>query len=306
MGRYIVKRILTTIPVLIGVMLVIFIMLSVIPGDPVTVMMKEHVKPELIEKLKESKGLDDPALVRFFRYLWDALHGDLGVSYKLNRNVTDLIMDAFPHTVKLTVFAALVAWAIGIPAGIFSAIKKNTIIDRLFMSGSLIGVSMPVFWAALLLQYIFAFKLGWVPVSGYRTLSHMILPAIVLGWSSAGTIARLTRSNLHEIMRNDYIRTARAKGLRERAVVVKHALKNAMLPVVTVMAIQVASLLSGAVITETIFGIPGVGRLAVDAIGNRDMPLLQGTVLFTTVLIILGNLVADLLYSVLDPKIRVE
>ncbi len=306
MGRYIVKRILTTIPVLIGVMLVIFIMLSVIPGDPVTVMMKEHVKPELIEKLKESKGLDDPALVRFFRYLWDALHGDLGVSYKLNRNVTDLIVDAFPHTVKLTVFAALVAWAIGIPAGIFSAIKKNTIIDRLFMSGSLIGVSMPVFWAALLLQYIFAFKLGWVPVSGYRTLSHMILPAIVLGWSSAGTIARLTRSNLLEIMRNDYIRTARAKGLRERAVVVKHALKNAMLPVVTVMAIQVASLLSGAVITETIFGIPGVGRLAVDAIGNRDMPLLQGTVLFTTVLIILGNLVADLLYSVLDPKIRVE
>ncbi len=306
MGRYIVKRILTTIPVLIGVMLVIFIMLSVIPGDPVTVMMKEHVKPELIEKLKESKGLDDPALVRFFRYLWDALHGDLGVSYKLNRNVTDLIMDAFPHTVKLTVFAALVAWAIGIPAGIFSAIKKNTIIDRLFMSGSLIGVSMPVFWAALLLQYIFAFKLGWVPVSGYRTLSHMILPAIVLGWSSAGTIARLTRSNLLEIMRNDYIRTARAKGLRERAVVVKHALKNAILPVVTVMAIQVASLLSGAVITETIFGIPGVGRLAVDAIGNRDMPLLQGTVLFTTVLIILGNLVADLLYSVLDPKIRVE
>lgn len=306
MGRYIVKRILTTIPVLVGVMLVIFIMLSVIPGDPVTVMMKEHVKPELIEKLKESKGLDDPALVRFFRYLWDALHGDLGVSYKLNRNVTDLIMDAFPHTVKLTVFAALVAWAIGIPAGIFSAIKKNTIIDRLFMSGSLIGVSMPVFWAALLLQYIFAFKLGWVPVSGYRTLSHMILPAIVLGWSSAGTIARLTRSNLLEIMRNDYIRTARAKGLRERAVVVKHALKNAMLPVVTVMAIQVASLLSGAVITETIFGIPGVGRLAVDAIGNRDMPLLQGTVLFTTVLIILGNLVADLLYSVLDPKIRVE
>ena len=306
MGRYIVKRILTTIPVLIGVMLVIFIMLSVIPGDPVTVMMKEHVKPELIEKLKESKGLDDPALVRFFRYLWDALHGDLGVSYKLNRNVTDLIVDAFPHTVKLTIFAALVAWVIGIPAGIFSAIKKNTIIDRLFMSGSLIGVSMPVFWAALLLQYIFAFKLGWVPVSGYRTLSHMILPAIVLGWSSAGTIARLTRSNLLEIMRNDYIRTARAKGLRERAVVIKHALKNAMLPVVTVMAIQVASLLSGAVITETIFGIPGVGRLAVDAIGNRDMPLLQGTVLFTTVLIILGNLVADLLYSVLDPKIRVE
>lgn len=306
MGRYIVKRILTTIPVLLGVMLVIFIMLSVVPGDPVTVMMKEHVKPDLIEKLKESKGLNDPVILRFFRYLGDTLKGDLGVSYKLNRNVTDLIVEAFPHTLKLTIFAALVAWAIGIPAGILSAVKKNTLIDRLFMSGSLIGVSMPVFWAALLLQYVFAFKLGWVPVSGYKTLSHMILPAIVLGWSSAGTIARLTRSNLLEVMRNDYIRTARAKGLSERAVVVGHALKNAMLPVVTVMAIQVASLLSGAVITETIFGIPGVGRLAVDAISNRDMPLLQGTVLFTTVLIILGNLVADLLYSVLDPKIRVE
>ena len=268
--------------------------------------MKEHVKPDLIEKLKESKGLNDPVIVRFFRYLWDSLHGDLGVSYKLNRNVTDLIVDAFPHTLKLTIFAALVAWAIGIPAGIISAVKKDTIVDRLFMSGSLIGVSMPVFWAALLLQYVFAFQLGWVPVSGYRTISHMILPAIVLGWSSAGTIARLTRSNLLEVMRNDYIRTARAKGLRERSVVVRHALKNAMLPVVTVMAIQVASLLSGAVITETIFGIPGVGRLAVDAISSRDMPLLQGTVLFTTALIILGNLVADLLYSVLDPKIRVE
>ena len=306
MGRYIVKRVLSTIPVLLGVMLIIFIMLSVVPGDPVTVMMKEHVKPDLIEKLKESKGLNDPVIVRFFRYLWDSLHGDLGVSYKLNRNVTDLIVEAFPHTLKLTIFAALVAWAIGIPAGIISAVRKNTMVDRLFMSGSLIGVSMPVFWAALLLQYVFAFKLGWVPVSGYKTISHMILPAIVLGWSSAGTIARLTRSNLLEVMRNDYIRTARAKGLKERSVVVGHALKNAMLPVVTVMVIQVASLLSGAVITETIFGIPGVGRLAVDAISNRDMPLLQGTVLFTTALIILGNLVADLLYSVLDPRIRVE
>jgi len=165
---------------------------------------------------------------------------------------------------------------------------------------------MPVFWAALMLQYVFAFKLKMLPVSGYETWRHLLMPAIVLGWSSAGTIARLTRSSLLEIMKNDFVRTARAKGLREMGVVVGHALKNAMLPVVTMMAIQVASLLSGAVITESVFGIPGIGRLAVNSIQNRDMPLLQGTVVFTTILIIAGNLVADILYSVIDPRIRVE
>ena len=174
------------------------------------------------------------------------------------------------------------------------------------MSVSLFGVSMPVFWGALLLQYVFAYKLKVFPVSGYKTWMHLALPAIVLGWSSAGTIARLTRSSLLEIMQNDFIRTARAKGASESIVVVGHALKNALLPVVTMMAIQISSLLSGAVITESIFSIPGIGRLAVDAISNRDMPLLQGTVLFTTVLIIGGNLVADILYSVIDPRIRCE
>jgi len=168
------------------------------------------------------------------------------------------------------------------------------------------GVSMPIFWAALLLQYVFAFKLKLLPVSGHSSIKHLIMPAIVLGWSSAGTIARLTRSSLLEIMKNDFVRTARAKGLKETGVVVGHALKNAMLPVVTVMAIQVASLLSGAVITESVFGIPGIGRLSVNAIQNRDMPLLQGTVVFTTILIIAGNLIADILYSVIDPRIRVD
>ena len=251
-------------------------------------------------------GLDDPVIVRFFKYIINAIRGDLGMSYKLKRDVTDLIKDAFPNTVKLALFAAVIAWIVGIPAGIISAIKQNTIIDRLFMSVSLFGVSMPVFWGALLLQYVFAYKLKVFPVSGYKTWMHLALPAIVLGWSSAGTIARLTRSSLLEIMQNDFIRTARAKGASESIVVVGHALKNALLPVVTMMAIQISSLLSGAVITESIFSIPGIGRLAVDAISNRDMPLLQGTVLFTTVLIIGGNLVADILYSVIDPRIRCE
>ena len=304
--KYIVKRILISIPVLIGVMLIIFLLLNVVPGDPITLMMKEHIKPELIERMREQMGLDKPVLVRFALYMKDAIRGDFGVSYKLNRNVTSLILNAFPHTVRLSVFAALIAWIIGIPAGIISAVKQNSFTDRFFMSFSLMGVSMPVFWAALMLQYVFAFRLKLLPVSGYETWKHLLMPAIVLGWSSAGTIARLTRSSLLEIMKNDFVRTARAKGLKENSVVVGHALKNAMLPVVTMMAIQVASLLSGAVITESVFGIPGIGRLAVNSIQNRDMPLLQGTVVFTTILIIAGNLVADILYSVIDPRIRVE
>ena len=196
------------------------------------------------------------------------------------------------------------AWIIGIVAGIIAAVRQNKLLDRLFMGGALIGVSMPVFMTALVLQYLFAFKFKWFPVSGFDSFRAMILPAIVLGWNSAGSIARMTRSNLVEIMQNDFIRTARAKGLLESGVIVKHALKNAMLPVVTMMALQVSSMLSGAVLTESVFGVPGIGRLAVNAIETRDMPLLQGTVIFTTILIIAGNLVADLLYNVLDPRIR--
>lgn len=300
------KRILVSIPVLIGVVFIIFVMLRVVPGDPVANMMKEHVKPDVMERMREEMGLNKPLIVQFFTYIGNALHGDFGTSYKLGRPVGDLIFQAFPKTIKLACCAALVAWLIGIPAGIVSAIRQNTIVDRLFMGTALLGVSMPVFWAALVFQYFFAYKWGWLPVSGYETWAHMVLPSVVLGWSSAGTIARLTRSNLLEVMQEDFIRTARAKGMKETGVILFHALKNSMLPVITMMAIQVASLLSGAVITESIFCIPGIGRLAVDAISDRDMPLLQGTVLFTTVLIIVGNLVADILYSFIDPRIRTE
>lgn len=306
MAKKIINRILISIPVLIGVVLLIFWMLNVVPGNPAAIMLKEHVKPDVIERMTEYYGLNDPILVQFGRYVLNALHGDFGISYKLNRDVTGLILDAFPYTVKLAVFAAVVAWLIGIPAGIVSAVRKNSLVDRLFMGVSLLGVSMPVFWAALLFQYLFAYKLGWFPVSGTEGFRSYVLPAIVLGWSSAGTIARLTRSNLLETLEEDYIRTAWAKGRGQTGVIVRHAFKNALLPVITMMAIQVASLLSGAVITETVFAIPGVGRLAVDAISSRDMPLLQGTVIFTTALIILGNLIADVLYSVIDPRIRAD
>ncbi|MDR1967018.1 MAG: ABC transporter permease [Synergistaceae bacterium] len=306
MARYILRRFLISIPVLVGVALILFLLLNVVPGDPVTLMMGEHIKPALIEAFRARMHLDDPVLVRFGRYMLGALRGDFGVSYKLQREVSGLIWQAFPHTVKLTIYSAFVSWIIGIPAGIFSAVKHNTLIDRSLMGFSLMGVSLPIFWAGLLMQYVFASRLGWLPVTGYYSIKYYIMPSVVLGWSSAGTVARLTRSNLLEIMKNDFIRTARAKGLSEPSVVACHALKNAMLPVITVMALQVAGLLGGAVMTESVFGIPGIGRIAVDAITHRDMPLLQGTILFTTAIVIAGNLAADIMYAFLDPRIRVE
>jgi peptide/nickel transport system permease protein len=306
MLMFALRRILVSVPVLIGITLILFVMLNVVPGDPIALMMKEHASPDVIERVRAQMHLDDPMITRYLRFLWSALQGDLGNSIKLNRPVTGLILKAFPNTLMLAVCAALVSWIIGIPAGILSAVRRDSLLDRFFMGFSLLGVSMPIFWSALLLQYVFAMQLKLLPVSGFYGWQYMVLPAVALGWSSAGVIARLTRSSLLEVMRLDYIRTARAKGLRETGVITRHALKNALIPVVTIMAIQVAGLLSGAVITEAVFSIPGVGRITVNAISSRDMPLLQGAVLFATVLVILGNLVADILYSVLDPRIRAQ
>ncbi len=303
MAKHIAKRILITIPVLLGLVFLVFFMLNVVPGDPVTVMMREHVKEDLIDRMRQSMHLDDPFIVRYFRYIWDMLHGDLGISWKLNRPVTGLIANAFPYTLKLAVASSLFSWIMGIPVGIISAVKKNSLLDHLSMGISLFGVSMPVFWVALILQNTFK---NVLPISGADSWQCYILPTIVLGWSSAGRIARLTRSNLLDVLRSDYIRTARSKGLSPLKVINRHALKNALIPVITVMAIQISSLLSGAAITESVFAMPGVGGLAVEAIKKRDMPLLQGTVIFTAVLIIAGNLLADVLYSVIDPRIRVE
>ncbi len=302
--KYFLKRVIGTIPVLLGVVLLIFIMLRIIPGSPVLVMLGEHYDQETIERLTELMGLDQPLLVQFFDYVKGALMGDLGISYRYQRPVADMIMDALPYTVKLAVMAALFAWVMGIVSGIIAAVNNNNFIDRLFMGVSLLGVSMPIFMTSLVLQYIFSFKLGILPMTEDGSMVSMILPAIALGWNSAGSVARMTRSSLIEAMQADYIDTAKAKGLLRGAVILKHALRNSLLPVVTMMALQLSSMLSGAVITESVFAIPGIGRLATEAISNRDMPVLQGTVLFTTVIVIAGNLLADMLYSVLDPRIR--
>lgn len=302
--KRVLGRLLSMIPVLLGVMLLIFIMLRVVPGDPVSILLGEHYSQETVERLTRAMNLDKPLFEQFVSYVAGALRGDLGVSYAMKRPVTELILRAFPYTLKLTVLALIFAWGIGLTTGIIAAITKNKAPDRIFMAFSLAGVSMPIFMAALILQYFLAYRLKLVPVTSNGSLVSMILPAIALGWNSAGSVARMTRSSLIDVMMSDYIDTARAKGLTRSAVIFRHALKNSMLPVITMMTLQLSSMLSGAVVTESVFAIPGIGRLATDAIQNRDMPLLQGTILFTTILVMLGNLLADLLYTVLDPRIR--
>ena len=306
MAKNILTRVLQTLVVLIGVAFLIFVMLRIVPGNAVTTMMGEHVNAEAVERMTRELGLDQPVPVQFWRYLTGALRGDFGTSYSLNRSVSELIAAAFPNTVRLALAAAAVAWAVGILCGIIAAVKKNGLLDHLFMGFSLLGVSMPVFMAAMVLQYLLAYKLKLFPISGVSSWKGYVLPAIALGWNSAGSVARLTRSTLVEVLQEDYIDTARAKGRRQLGVIAAHALRNALLPVVTMMAVQLSSLLSGAVICETVFSVNGVGRLAVQAIEGRDIPLLQGPVLFSTLLVVLGNLAADCLYAVLDPRIRKE
>lgn len=307
MTKFILRRLATAIVLILGITAITFFLLNVVPGDPVTLMMKEHISPDVIARVRAEMGLDDPVFVRYWRFLIGMLQGKFGYSYKLNRDVGGLILNAFPNTIRLSAAALLVAWCLGIPAGIISAIKHNTIYDYASMIFALLGVSMPVFWSALLLQYFFGLRLGWLPISGLSDgIKSYILPAIVLGWGSSASIARLTRSSLLEVMRTDYIRTAYAKGLRQLPVIVHHALQNSMLPVVTIMAIQIAALLSGSVITESIFGIAGVGRISVGAIQSRDMPLLQGAVVFESVLVVCGNMLADIAYGFLDPRIRFD
>lgn len=303
----ILKRVVQTVFILLGVALLIFLMLRIIPGNAIVTMMGEHTNPEAIERMTAELGLDQPFYVQFWMYLKGVLTGDLGTSYSLNRPVSELISTAFPNTVRLAIAAALVAWIVGILCGIIAAVRKNGILDHTFMGFSLLGVSVPVFMVAMVLQYLLAYKLKLFPISsGNAGWIGYVLPAIALGWNSAGSIARLTRSTLMEVLQEDYIDTARAKGYRQLYVIVNHALRNAVLPVITMMAVQLSSLLSGAVICETVFSINGIGRLAVQAIEGRDIPLLQGTILFSTVIVILGNLIADCLYSVLDPRIRKE
>jgi peptide/nickel transport system permease protein len=306
MRPYLVRRLLLTLPVVLGVVTLVFLLIHLIPGDPVDIMLGEAALPADRDALREALGLDRPMLEQFGSFLWGLCRGDLGVSLQQRRPVSTLIREHYPATLQLTLAAMLISLLIALPAGVVSGIRQYSFWDHSTMFMALLGVSMPNFWLGPLLIWIFSIQLGWFPVSGKGGLSHLLLPALTLGASMAAIVARMTRSSVLEVLRQDYVMTARAKGLSEARIILKHVLRNAMLPVLTVVGLQFGALLTGSIITETIFSWPGLGTLMVKAIQTRDYPLVQGCVLVIALSYVLVNLLTDLLYGVIDPRIRYE
>lgn len=308
MGRYIARRLLAAIPVLMGVILVVFILSTLVPGDPARILSGQRGDPATIERIRHEMGLDLPWYVQMIRFYGDALTLNLGRSYRNNMKVTQAVISRIPASAQLAGASMLIAIPLGMILGIISAVKQYSIWDYASMLLALLGVSTPVFFAGLLMIVVFCVLLGWLPGTGYGdgSLTYLILPAITLGIRPAALIARITRSSMLEVVRQDYIRTARSKGVHERAVVLRHALRNAMIPVVTVIGVDVPSLLSGAILTETIFCWPGIGRLAYEAVVNRDFPIQRGVVLFMALIFLAATLIVDLSYGLFDPRVRYE
>ncbi|MCI2058456.1 MAG: ABC transporter permease [Oscillibacter sp.] len=309
MHKYIIKRLLMLIPVIIGVTFIVFFILNLSPGDPAAMILGDQATAEALAMKREELGLNDPMLVRYAHYMGGLLHGDMGVSYKNSISVWGQVVDRFPNTAILAVAAILVALLIGIPTGIISAKKQYSAMDNISMVLALIGVSMPVFWLGLLMVILFALKLGWLPSQGMGVglgpmLKSLILPAITLGTSSAAVITRMTRSSMLEVIRQDYISTARAKGVDERTVTYRHMLKNALIPIITAVGLQFSHLLGGAMLTETVFSWPGLGRLMVDSIKSKDIPMVLGCVIFLAVMFTVVNLIVDIIYAFVDPRIK--
>lgn len=297
------------IPVLLGVTFIVFFILNLSPGDPAAMILGDQASAEALEMKREELGLNDPLLVRYGRYIWDMVHGDLGVSYKNNISVWDQVMERFPNTAILAVAGILVALLIGIPTGIISAKKQYSAIDNCSMVLALIGVAMPNFWFGLLMVIIFALNLGWLPSQGMgeggiELLKSLVLPALTLGTGSAAMITRMTRSSMLEVIRQDYISTARSKGVSERNITYRHMLRNAMIPIVTAVGLQFGTLLGGAMLTETVFSWPGLGRLMVDSIKSKDIPMVLGSVIFLAIMFTVVNLIVDLIYAFIDPRIK--
>lgn len=305
MSAYIAQRLLHAIPVLIGISVLSFLMLHVIPGDPVQVFAGDKpLTPERAAELRHVYGLDRPLVVQYLDYASHALQGDLGVALRSQRPVLDSILEVLPSTAQLTLAALALAAMLGISAGIAAAVAHGTWLDTAVMAVAMVGISTPIFYSSLLLILLFSFTLAWLPATGQGGVERLIMPAAALGLSSAAVLARLVRSSMLEVLRQEYVTTARAKGLQPALVIVRHALKNALIPAVTMLGLQLGALLGGAVVTETIFSRPGVGRLAVDAILGRDFPLVQGTVLVAACVYVLVNLAVDISYAVIDPRIR--
>jgi len=303
MVTYIARRLLMLIPVLIGVSFFVFLIAKVTPGDPVLLMLGKRATPDKIAALREQLHLNDPFFIQYGRFLWNSLHGDLGKTNKGQIPVLKEITDRFPSTLQLTLAATLFASSVGIPIGVLAARNRGKLADGLLMSFSFVGVSIPSFWLAILLILLFGVTLRWVSVAGGTGLKDTILPAFVLGLAPTAVLARMTRACMLEVLNEDYVRTARAKGLMERLVIQKHVLRNALIPVVTYLGLMFADLLAGALFIENVFARPGWGRLMVTAISDRDFPVIQGMVLFTATGYVLLNLVVDILYGVIDPRI---
>ncbi len=305
MHKFILNRILMMLPVLLGVSLVVFSMMYFTPGDPARMILGETASETEVRELREEMGLNDPFLLQYGRYLKKAVfEGDLGTSYVTGRPVVTEIVARFPTTMLLAVLSVFISVLIGIPTGIVSATRQYSLFDNLAMILALVGVSMPNFWQGLVLIIVFSLHLGWLPASGFYGPAYWILPALTIGTSTAATITRMTRSSMLEVIRQDYIRTARAKGQTELVVILKHALKNALIPIITVIGLQLGRGLGGAILTESIFSIPGLGKLMVDSIKARNYPVVQGGVLFIAVMFSFINLLVDVLYAYADPRIK--
>ncbi|MDI3548219.1 MAG: peptide/nickel transport system permease protein [Halanaerobiales bacterium] len=331
MLSYVIRRILYLIPLLIAISIVVFLMIHLIPGDPVEIMLGEKGAAEDIARLRAELGLDKPLYIQYGKFFSNLLHGDLGRSIRNHNKVSKEIAASFPATIELTILSMIIATIIGVLAGVISAIKKYSWVDNLTMVGALLGISMPVFWVGMMLMLIFSWKLGWLPISGRidlqtnleavtqfylldsiltrnwaafkSTFLHLILPSLTLATIPLAMIARMARSTTLEILNQDYIRTARAKGLPEKVVIWKHVLQNSLIPVVTIIGLQFGSFLGGAVLTETVFARPGVGRLLINGILGRDFPVIQGAVLVIATFFVFINLAVDILYAYLNPRI---
>jgi peptide/nickel transport system permease protein len=306
MTRYIVHRIVALIPVLFGVSLIVFSILKFVPGDPALQVGGLDASPEDLAAIRHQMGLDQPVHVQYLYFIGNALQGDFGQSIRSHRPVLEELRSRIPNTVTLTAVAMVFAILIGTGLGILAAVRQYSLWDNLAMVAAMLGISVPIFWLGLMLMLLFAVQLRWLPTAGTGTALHLVLPALTLGAASAAIIARQVRSAMLEVLRQDYIRTARAKGLHARKVVLRHALTNALIPAVTIIGLQFGYLLAGAVITETVFAWPGVGRLLVDAIKYRDFPVVQATILWLALIFSAVNLAVDLLYGYLDPRIKYQ
>jgi peptide/nickel transport system permease protein len=306
MFNFIIKRLLLAIPTILGVIFIVMLTIEMVPGDPVMLMLGEQATKETVEKVRTALGLDKPLITRYFLYLRNLAQGDMGRSIRENRLVSKEISDVWPATLELTMAAMAIALFVGILVGIVSAVRPNSFLDGINRVLSLFGLSMPVFWVGLVLIVIFSYWIRLFPIGGSGSLRHLVLPAVTLSLPSIAMISRMTRSSLLEVLKEDYVRTARAKGVSERRVILKHALKNALIPIITLSGLQLGQLMGGAILTETVFAWPGLGRLMVRAIFARDYILLQGAVLFFALAFVLINLVVDISYSFLDPRVRYE